>query len=217
MNANPQASGLEEADSSSGAKQGLNDPAFIEDIRRQMLKFANLQLNDSHLAEDAVQDALIGAMKNAKSFAGRSAFKTWMFAILKNKIIDIIRKRQRQVEVTSLASDSEEDEDFSVLFDETGHWNDADKPQNWGMPEQNFKQDQFWVVFDACLNGLPPKQAKVFMMREFIGLDTNEICNNEDLSVSNLHVILYRARMRLQKCLELRWYNGDGGENREKL
>ncbi len=196
---------------------GFNDPAFIDGIRLQMLKFANLQLNDSHLAEDAVQDALMGAMKNAKSFAGRSAFKTWMFAILKNKVVDIIRKRQRQIDVTSLAGNSEEEEDFSVLFDESGHWNSDDKPQNWGQPEQSFKQDQFWIVFDACLNGLPAKQAKIFMMREFIGLDSDEICENEQLSVSNLHVILYRARMRLQKCLESRWYNGEERVSREKL
>ena len=68
-----------------GASQ-LNDADYLETLRQQMLKFANLQISDTHLAEDAVQEALIGALKKADSFGGRSAFKTWVFAILKNKI-----------------------------------------------------------------------------------------------------------------------------------
>ena len=69
----------------------LFDNAFLEQIRRQMLKFATLQLSDSHLAEDVVQEALVGALKNARSFGGRSALKSWVFAILKNKIADALR------------------------------------------------------------------------------------------------------------------------------
>jgi len=189
----------------------LSDPKYLKELQGQLLKFANMQLNDHQLAEDAVQEALIGAMKNAKSFSGKSAFKTWVFAILKNKISDILRKRHRTVEVTNLAGNSaSEDEDFSNLFDEKGHWANGMEPKKWGDPEADLKEDQFWVVFETCLENLPEKQAKVFMMREHIGLSSEEICENESLTVSNLHVLLYRARMRLQKCLELRWLDEKG-------
>ena len=183
-----------------------NDPQYLEEIRRQMLKFARLQIEDSHLAEDAVQEALMGAMKNSRSFKGKSAFRTWVFAILKNKIADILRKRQRLQEVSQTSSD--EEDDLSELFDEKGFWNPADRPAKWGDPELIFKQKQFWVVFETCLNNLPSNQARVFMMREYIGLDTDEICQEVGLTVSNLHVMLHRARLRLQKCLELRWLEG---------
>ena len=186
----------------------VNDSHYLQEIRQQMLKFANLQIGDTHLAEDAVQEALIGAMKNAESFGGRSAFKTWVFAILKNKIADVLRKRQRLSEVSHLIASHGEEEDFSDLFDEKGFWNPEDRPGGWGDPELLFKQQQFWVVFETCLNKLPGNQAKVFMMREYIGLDTAEICEEEGLSVSNLYVMLHRARLRLQKCLELRWNEG---------
>jgi len=73
----------------------LADTGFLESLRRQMLKFATLQLSDANLAEDAVQEALIGALRNARTFAGRAALKTWVFAILKNKIADILRQKQR--------------------------------------------------------------------------------------------------------------------------
>ena len=78
----------------------LTDEAFLRELREQMLKFARLQLNDEQLAEDAVQEALIGALKNARSFARQAALKTWVFAILKNKIADILRGKYRRNEVS---------------------------------------------------------------------------------------------------------------------
>lgn len=56
----------------------LSDAEFLESLRRQMLRFATLQLSDANLAEDAVQEALIGALRNAHSFGGRAALKTWV-------------------------------------------------------------------------------------------------------------------------------------------
>ncbi len=184
----------------------LTDGVFLEDVRRQMLKFANMQLGDSHQAEDAVQEALIGALKNAASFGGRAALKTWIFAILKNKIADTLRQKQRSVNVSSLQREGDEDEDFSELFDSKGFWQPDERPVAWGNPEATLREGQFWVVFEACLEGLPPKQARVFMMREFIELDAEEICAEVNLSTSNLHVLLHRSRLRLRECIENKWY-----------
>lgn len=201
---------MSDASSVNDHEHRLQDPKYLQELQQQMLKFAELQLNDHQLAEDAVQEALIGAMKNAKSFSGRSAFKTWVFAILKNKIADILRKRHRTVEITNLASNAVDDDlDMSNYFDEKGHWTDSGGPAAWGDPEQSFDNDQFWVIFEACLANLPEKQAKVFMMREFIGLDSDDICTENGISTSNLHVMLFRARIRLQKCLETKWFEGE--------
>ena len=183
----------------------LADSEFLDDIRQQMFRFATLQLRDSHLAEDAVQEALIGALKNTGSFGGRAAFKTWMFAILKNKIADVLRYKQRTVNISSFAHD-EEDEDMSELFDQKGFWQTNERPVAWGSPEANMREVQFWVVFEACLEHLPAKQARAFMMREFIELDAEEICANLELTLSNLHVLLYRSRLRLRECIENNWY-----------
>ncbi len=56
-------------------------------------------------------------------------------------------------------------------------------------------------LFDACLALLPESTARVFMMREFIGFDTAEICAELGISENNCWVILHRARMRLRLCL----------------
>lgn len=190
-----------------GPNAALWDMAFIEDLRRQMLKFATLQMNDRDMAEDAVQDALAAALKNAGSFGGRSALKTWVFAILKNKIIDIIRQRRRMVEASSLLSEDDEGP-LPAVFDKKGFWKPEDRPLDWGAPEAAAHDDEFWMVFEACLEGLPPQQAKVFMMREFVELGSDEICSDLNISTSNLHVILHRARLRLRECLENKWFEG---------
>ena len=189
----------------------LTDPVFLEDLRRQMLKFATLQLNDPDLAEDAVQEALIGALKNTASFRGAAALKTWVFAILKNKIADTLRQRQRLVYAGSLlkSGDDEDEETGPSLFDTRGFWQPHERPLDWGDPEASFHQSDFWRVFNTCLDGLPPRQARVLMMREFIELESAEICATVGMTTSNLHVTLHRARLRLRDCLENHWFSGE--------
>lgn len=184
----------------------LADTEFLDSLRRQMLKFATLQLSDAHLAEDAVQDALIGALKNVSSFGGRAALKTWVFAILKNKIADVLRQKQRLVYAGNLLREDEEDEDFSALFDSKGFWQPDERPVAWANPEESLREGQFWRVFEACLENLHGNQARVFMMREFVELDSHEICATVGITVSNLNVMLHRARIRLRECLENHWF-----------
>ena len=69
----------------------------LTQIRHQMLKFAQLQLHNTELAEDVVQEAFLSAFSHLDSFKHEAAFKTWVFAILKNKIIDYLRTKQRWV------------------------------------------------------------------------------------------------------------------------
>jgi RNA polymerase sigma-70 factor (TIGR02943 family) len=188
-----------------GAARSLRDEHYLAVLRDQMIKFANLQLGDVGLAEDAVQEALMGALRNADLFAGTAAFKTWVFAILKNKIADILRKKQRELAIADIAR-SDGDDDFGALFNHKGFWHPDERPAAWGDPEQAMEDSHFWIVFEACLNHLPPRQARVFMMREFIELDSGEICEAAGLSISNLHVLLHRARLRLRECLENKWF-----------
>lgn len=187
----------------------LSDPKFLSELRVMMLKFAKLQLSDESLAEDAVQEALIGALKNAGNFERRSALKTWVFAILKNKIADILRKGQKYVQASSLLNEDQEQDNMDHLFEKNGHWQKQEMPTNWGSPQESVKQTHFWRIFETCLHGLPENQARLFMMREFIELDANEICESLDISTSNLHVMLYRARLKLRECLEKKWFLKD--------
>ena len=57
----------------------------LAQIREQMLKFATLQVGDSVLAEDLVQESFLSAFNHLEQFKRQAAFKTWVFAILKIK------------------------------------------------------------------------------------------------------------------------------------
>jgi len=183
---------------------------YLSALRLDMLRFANLQLRDVQLAEDVVQEALVAAVAGQREFEGRSALKTWVFGILRNKIVDAIRLRSRSINVSSLSDDEAGlDEAFENLFKPNAHWQPGARPRDWGDPEASMHQDQFWKVFDACINHLPPNTARVFMMREFLEFDTDEVCAELRISNSNCHVILHRARNALRRCLEKSWFAGE--------
>lgn len=186
----------------------LIDEGYLNEIRRDMIKFAHLQLRDDAQAEDVVQEALVAALDNTREFAGRSALKTWIFAILKNKIVDLIRLQARTTNVSSLSVEEESlDQAFESLFKSNAHWTPGARPSNWGDPEESLREQRFWDVFDACLKHLPENTARVFMMREFLEFDTTEVCRELSLSTSNCNVILHRARNGLRRCLEKNWFS----------
>ena len=88
----------------------------IDDIRHQMVKFAMLQLADKDLAKDVVQEALTNAYKYAESFRHEAALKTWIFAILKNKIVDLIKKQHKLVPVSELCEEETQEAFFMTAF-----------------------------------------------------------------------------------------------------
>jgi RNA polymerase sigma-70 factor (TIGR02943 family) len=189
----------------------LDRQSELNALRPDLLRFARLQLRDAGAAEDAVQETMLAALTGSHRFESRSSYKTWLISILRNKIVDIIRGQSRESAATSLADDEEGDALLDQsLFDPRGHWLPGARPANWADPEASFEQQQFWKVFEACLDHLPPKTARVFMMREFLGLETGEICKETGISSTNCWVVLHRARMGLRACLETRWFAGAG-------
>mgnify|MGYP001254042934 CR=1 FL=1 len=180
----------------------------VDALRPRLLRFALLQLRDAAAAEDAVQEALLAAIERAHQFAGAAAVSTWIFAILKNKIIDEFRRRDR---LPQAAVDIEQEQGFDEAlkdqFDEHGHW--ISHPTAWADPQASLEQKRFWAVFEICISGLPEKPARVFGMRELLGMETEEICKELGLSTSNCWVLLHRARLGLRDCLSRRWF----GEN----
>ena len=185
--------------------------AQLEALRPDLLRFARLQLRDAAAAEDAVQETLLAALAAGDSFGSRAAYKTWLIAILRNKIIDFLRSRRREISASELAVDAVDDERIAeTLFDTRGHWRDETQPSPWADPDASLEQKQFWAVFEACLNHLPERTARIFMMREILGFDTEEICKETGISTSNCWVVLHRARLGLRGCLENEWFAGAG-------
>ena len=180
--------------------------AELDTHRRYLLRVAQLQLRDNDLAEDVVQETLLAALSAQAGFTGKSSVKTWLTGILKHKIVDAIRRKQRQP-IFAASFDEETDlDEFDPMFQDNGRWESP--PAAWGDPENALSQQQFFDVMEFCLEKLPPNTARVFMMREVMELESDEICKELAITANNLWVILYRARMALRQCLEQNWFAG---------
>ena len=68
----------------------------LAEHRGYLLKVARLQLQDELLAEDCVSDVLTHAYERRDSFRGESSLRTWLTAMLKNRVIDLLRKQWRE-------------------------------------------------------------------------------------------------------------------------
>ena len=175
----------------------------LVELRTYLLKFARLQLRNDAWAEDAVSETVLAALAKPQSFSQRSQLKTWLVGILKHKIIDTIRLHGR--EVSSSPTDEDEGDLLDALsFKTDGHFVQA--PADWGNPEQELGSRQFFEVLEACADKLPATQGRLFLMREWLELSSEEICKELALTPTNLYVQLHRARLRLRECLELNWF-----------
>ncbi len=175
----------------------------LETMRPALIRFAQLQLRNDALAEDAVQDALIAVLEKPERFNGQSSLRTYVIGILKYKIIDNLRiaTRERQIE----AHDDQSEEDaINSLFIADGHTQTM--PCSWGDPDGTLQQKEFFSILEICLEKLPAKHARIFMMREWLELGTDDICKELNITTANAWVLLYRARLRLRECLDLNWF-----------
>ena len=172
--------------------------------RGYLLRFARLQLRNDTWAEDAVSETMVAALAKPQSFDNRSQLKTWLVGILKHKVIDTLRLRSREVCSMDLAEDDDTDPLDYLGFKGDGHF--TQQPSEWGNPEQQLNSRQFFEVLEACTTKLPASQGRLFLMREWLELSSEEICKELNLTPTNLYVQLHRARLRLRECLELNWF-----------
>ena len=168
-----------------------------------LLRYARLQLRNDTWAEDAVSETLLAALAKPQAFDHRSQLKTWLVGILKHKVIDILRQRQREVSLDTDDADPSDELD-ALTFQADGHF--AARPADWGNPDQELSSRQFFAVLEACTEQLPAAMGRVFLMREWLELSSEEICKDLQLTPTNLYVQLHRARLRLRECLELNWF-----------
>ena len=148
--------------------------------RDKLMRLALRRLRNPAQAEDAVQEALIAALEGIGSFSAGSSPGTWMTGILKHKIVDCVRESARN---------RYEEMDAETLV------------AAWGDPEEALVRSGFLHKVARCMDELPARTARVFFLREVLGLDTAEVCAELSLSTSNCWVLLHRARTSLRERL----------------
>ena len=174
-------------------------------LRPTLLAIARMQLRNETWAEDVVSETFVAALEGSRKFAGHSQVKTWVVGILKHKIIDQFRRTKREVS-TDAQLEAAQVETFDELFAADGHR--LNSPLDWGDPEESLNRTQFFEVLQMCVDKLPAGLARIFMMREWLDYETDEICKELGITSTNCFVMLFRARMRLRECLEMQWFGG---------
>lgn len=174
----------------------------IAEMRPVLLKLAMLQLRNRSWAEDVVSETMIAAIESAKGFAGRAKLRTWVVGILRHKIVDQLRRQWREVSIEAGREDGNGDA-LEALYNEAG--SRVAEPLDWGDPELALMQEEFVVVLQQCLEHLPDTQGRAFLMREWLGYETAEICKTLGITANHCNVLLFRARLRLRECIESNW------------
>lgn len=185
----------------------LDAESWVDKYGDALFHFAAARVKDRHMAEDLVQDTFLAAVQSKERYQGRSSEKTWLFSILKHKIIDHYRKKKNIVNVNDYFEDPDR---IDAFFNAKGGW--QTRPTHWSQnPAKAHDNKEFLDHFYRCLSGLPQRTADVFVHREIDGLSTGEICQKIGITENNCWVILYRARMLLRKCLESTGFNQIAG------
>jgi RNA polymerase sigma-70 factor (ECF subfamily) len=178
----------------------ISDPAgWVDAHGDRLFRYALSRIRDERAAEDLVQDCLIAAFESRDKFEGNSSELTWMTGIMRNKIFEHLRKQSRE---STLAINDDEERENS-LFDVGGHWSGAAAPKDWGgEPHQKAESAEFSSALKSCLDALTPNVARAFVLREMEGVEHRECAEAMGVPPGRLAVLLYRARMRLRRCLE---------------
>jgi RNA polymerase sigma-70 factor, ECF subfamily len=172
-------------------------------LHQPLLRFAKLQLRNDSAAEDVVSETFLAILEKPDNFEGRSSLRTYATGILKFKVIDTLRRRGREVHIEPLDEQSMDDA-MDALFAKDGHWQDA--PSAWQEPDRALQQSQFFDTLQVCVDRLPARMGRVFMMREWLEREVDEICAELGITSNNCGVMLYRARMMLRECLGRTWF-----------
>jgi RNA polymerase sigma-70 factor (ECF subfamily) len=170
-----------------------SDPAARQSIgwveltaqRGYLVAYARRRLMDPALAEDLVHDVFEAVMTGRAAFAGRSALRSWLVAVLRHKIVDLIRQRSGYDSLDSGIGPDESDSDEHEPWTPT-----CPRP----LPDEVAEQRQRLAVTLARIQSLPDGLRAVVELRVLRDQDTATVCQALAISEENLSVRLHRAR-----------------------
>jgi len=183
-------------------KHKLEPDKWVDLHADYLFRYASSRISDDEMAKDLVQETFFSALKAIANFKGKSNERTWLVAIIKRKVIDYYRK------INSEKGRAEIKVHFYESGDRAGEWLEECVPQQWGEEaDAAIESAELQKIIDWCIANLPEKYAVVFNMKSIQKLETKEVCNELDISTSNLWVMIHRARTQLQKCLTDNWFS----------
>lgn len=179
----------------------LDPNTWIDRYSDYLFNYTITRVRDRETAQDLVQETFFAGLKSMKNFKGEATERTWLVSILKRKIIDYYRK------INSIKGQAEVKINFNEDAEGEGNWLEQRVADPFDKTaEDTLENTELGLAIHNCIDKLPAKQAKVFKMKTLLGYDTEAICNELDITPSNLWVIIHRARTTLSQCLEENWF-----------
>jgi len=180
----------------------INPHQWVSAHADYLYAYAIKRISDKELAQDLVQETFLAALQKVQNFEGRSSERTWLTAILKNKIIDVYRKKSSGLTIEIKAAEHEQ-QDF---FEPNGHWNPGNSPKSFGIEHNDaLLNKEFNQILQKCMQKLPALWMAVFTMKHIDDEDTHIICAELKVTPSNFWVIIHRAKLNLRACLQKNW------------
>ena len=155
--------------------------------RDYLVRLAQRKLQDPALAEDAVHDVFEAVMTGRALFGGRAALRSWLTAILKNKIVDVIRQRARFDGFNSVDGFDGEGEDDSVQQIEC----------TAARPDEIAEQRELLGQTLQRISTLPKGLRDVMQFRVLQDESSQAVCRRLCITEAALFVRLHRARKQL--------------------
>jgi RNA polymerase sigma-70 factor, ECF subfamily len=179
------------------ARAQANDVAafrqLVERHQRRAFAIALGLVRDENDARELVQDAFLRVYRGLNSFQGGSSFFTWLYRIITNLSIDLIRKPGRQladIDEARFESDESQEAEFPLLSRVDG-----------SDPVDVVRRREIAGRLQAALDALPPYHRGVIVMREIEGLSYEEMAQAMGVSKGTIMSRLFHARQKLQKAL----------------
>src|SRR5438552_4999908 len=168
-----------------------------------LFNFAIGQVRNANTAEDLVQDTFLAAVKAQNSFGGKSSARTRLVGILRHKIYDHLRKTCRERAVRHDPTPTTD----GASWEESALWL-HDVAAETQLPSRRIELDEFRANLELALGKLPSRIAQVFQLYQIEERPNREVCQQLNISESNLWVMLHRARKQLREHLN-GWWQGE--------
>jgi RNA polymerase sigma-70 factor, ECF subfamily len=136
-------------------------------------------------AEDVAQEAFVQAYVKLKSFAGESAFYTWLYRIAINGAIS---RRRRRREETSVDANREQ--------------HGLEPLDDGEQAEDRLLREERAVQVQRALSRLSDEHRAILVLREIDDCDYDKIAQILDLPVGTVRSRLHRARLQLKEQLD---------------
>lgn len=176
---------------------------WVHEYGDGLYSWAIHKVSDVVVAQDLVQETFISAFEHHRDFNRNSSPKTWLFSILKNKIVDHYRRKAKTGFTSDRATTEMESDSW---FDEDYRWREKYRPQPWELDENLLDNPEFEYVLNDCIGKLPTTWSACVEMKYLSEKDSLGICQELHITASNLWQILHRAKLQLRQCLESNWF-----------